>query len=211
MNIILKFIAFIFFLELGFSTIGTAPKPPAQDTPLSGSKLHSEEVKKIEDKFQSQEEIEEIRSKIDTSIGKYERKSYHDINVYKDINPHNYSFESTKIYELVMINLEKIYDKEEIKKIIVKFEGERDDQTSQYYFQNGKLIFVLKTRFSYEKSKLDEKFDSEEKKVIENKYYFNEGKMLKPPDPQEQNVGLNNNEIEREIINDVKVYENYEK
>ncbi len=47
----------------------------------------------------------------DNSLNSFEKKVNQDINVYKDLCPDNYSFESTGIYNLAIINLERYYEK----------------------------------------------------------------------------------------------------
>jgi hypothetical protein len=65
--------------------------------------------------------IDKIYSQIDKSTDKYELKEYNDIDLYKESNSEKYSSETDEIYNLAIVNLQKLYDKNQLKKIIVQF------------------------------------------------------------------------------------------
>jgi len=62
------------------------------------------------------EEIKQMYIETDHSLGRYKKVTFNDINIYKDQNADKYSYESTNIYRLAMVNMNKFYDNEELKK-----------------------------------------------------------------------------------------------
>ena len=96
--------------------------------------------------FDTPDIITEIKKKyaaINDSIDKYDKETNNDINVYKDLNPNNYSFESTNIYRLATIHLDRFYDNGKLRKAVVQFSGDREVLISEYYFWDDKLFFCI--------------------------------------------------------------------
>jgi len=111
--------------------------------------------------FPNTDLIEQIRNEynlINKSLDSYTKVENNDINIYKDLNPDNYSFESVEIYRLSMINMIRYYDSGVIKKAVIKFDGDRQDLISEYYYKKDSLIFVFKTQIDYIKSKMVGRF-----------------------------------------------------
>ncbi|MCY1636497.1 hypothetical protein [Marinifilum sp. D737] len=132
--------------------------------------------------FSNTDLIEQIRNEynlINKSLDSYTKVENNDINVYKDLNPDNYSYESEDIYRLAMINLIRYYDNGEIKKAVVNFNGDRQDLISEYYYKNNSLFFVFKTQIDYKNPKWSDDFNGADKKVLENRFYFNGEKLIK--------------------------------
>lgn len=166
--------------------------------------------------FSDTDLIEQIRNEynlINNSLGSYSKIENNDINVYKDLNPDNYSFESEDIYRLAMINLIRYYDNGELKKAVVKFNGDRQNLISEYYYKNDSLFFVFKTELDYKNPKWSEDFNETEKKVLENRFYFNGEKLIKWIDFNKETVGLTaiDSTLTKKIISDSELYKNIAK
>lgn len=158
--------------------------------------------------------IEQIRNEynlINKSLDSYSKIENNDINVYKDLNPDNYSFESTDIYQLAIINLIRYYDNGVIKKAVVRFDGDRQDLISEYYFKNDSLFFVFKTRIDYKKPKWSDDFNKLDKDIFENRFYFDGNRLLKWIDSKKNQVDLTSIEktICESIISDSELYKAY--
>ena len=155
--------------------------------------------------------IKEIREEyylINTSIHSYSKVTNNDINVYKDLNPNKYSFESEDIYRLAIINLVRYYDNNQIKKAIVSFNGDREDLISTYYYKNESLFFVFKTKINYTNPKHSENFDENDKEVLEDRFYFNENKLIKWIDSNKETVNLStiDNNLIKNLLSDAALY-----
>lgn len=81
------------------------------------------------------------------------------------------------------------YDKEEVKLVEVVLLGETGKHKIEYYFHNGKLIFVFNQKFVYNRPIYwdeqtakangdDEFFDPNKTTVTEDRYYFNDEKLF---------------------------------
>lgn len=86
--------------------------------------------------------------------------------IYKDICPNNYSFESEEIFRLAITKMERYYDENILRKAIVKFDRDRQDLVSEYYYKNDSLIFVFKTKIDYNKPKWSEAFHKRRKTYL---------------------------------------------
>lgn len=62
----------------------------------------------------------------------------------------------------------------QVMKIAAIFYGESGRSTADFYFWDGKLIFVFQKRFNYDKPMSGKVVSTEE-----NRYYFNEGTLIK--------------------------------
>lgn len=160
--------------------------------------------------------IKQIRNEYDLinkSLDSYAKIENDDINVYKDLNPDNYSIESVEIYRLAVINMIRYYDKGEIKKIIVKFDGDRQDLMSEYYYINGTMIFAFKTLIDYKKPKWSDDFNESDKDIFENRFYFNDNKLIKWIDSDKNVVDLSakDSTTVKLLLHDSELYQNYSK
>jgi hypothetical protein len=136
-----------------------------------------------------------------------------DINVYKDLNPQKYSFESTEIYRLALINLERWFSDRKLVKAIVTFDGDSEDLTSEYYFHDQRLFFVFKKKIEYHKPKWDKKFDPNKKTVLENRFYFDNNKLIRWVDSSKKMRKATDAEfktIEHQILSDASLYREIE-
>lgn len=160
--------------------------------------------------------IEQIRIEcnfIDISLETYTMIENNDINVYKDVNPVNYSFESGDIYRLAVINLVRYYNNDEIKKATVKLCGDRQELLSEYYYKNDSLIFVYKTQTHYKKPKWSDDFNESDKDIVENRFYFNDYKLIKWIDSNKNVVDFSSKDsaVVKTILHDSALYQNYSK
>ena len=95
------------------------------------------------------------------------------------------------------------YDKSTLKKSIITFYGEMSKRIDEYYFKNGKLIFVFKQNFYYDKPIYMNGFKVDY--IEENRYYFYENKLIKWIDDKkvERNVNEKSNKnIANKLVND---------
>ena len=166
--------------------------------------------------FSSPDLIEQIRNEYDLinkSLGSYSMIESNDINVYKDLNPDHYSFESFEISRLAIISLIRYYDSDEIKKVVVKFEGDRQDLISEYYYKNDSLIFVFKTLNNYKHPKWSDDFNVADKDILENRYYFYENKLIKWIDSNKIDVELSaiNSTLTEKTLSDSELYKSITK
>lgn len=93
------------------------------------------------------------------------------------------------------------YDGEDIKLIEVTWFGEMGKRKIEYYFDKGQLFFAFNTDYEYnrpiywdEKSAKEfgdnEAFDCSKTKVKENRYYFNNGHLIRWLDNYKKEVDL---------------------
>ncbi len=172
-------------------------------TPLKSSSIdkESEEIVSIKKWF----------SEINSSISNYKKKENKDIDIYKDSNPEKYSYESERIYRLAMVDLERYYESNELRKAIVRFYGYQEDLISEYYFWNDSLFFVFKTEINYLKSKSADDFTESDKKKMESRFYFQNGKLIRWLDHNKKQMNLTDvkaKKIEQEILSDSRLYRN---
>jgi hypothetical protein len=157
--------------------------------------------------------IEQIRQwyvETNKNIDSFTKVVDNDINVYKDINPERYSYESTEIYRLGIVNLERFYSGKILVKATITFEGDREDLTSEYYFHNQHLIFVFKKKIDYDKPKWDDHFDINKRTIFENRFYFNSDKLIKWIDADKNIRKATDPEFkkkEQQILSDAALYQ----
>jgi hypothetical protein len=145
---------------------------------------------------------------IDGSLESYTKIENNDINVYKDINPDNYSFESTTIYRLGLVNLIRFYDATDIKKAMVFMDGDRQTLTSKYYYINNSVFYVVKSMTCYEQPKWADNFKEEEKVIYEMRCYFDKGTLIKCTDSRGKEIRISeiSEDYEQLIIMDSELY-----
>ncbi len=161
----------------------------------------------------SEKELDQIRNwfrEINSNTSQYKKVKYPDIKVYKDINP-EYSMEGEEIYRLVKINMTKFFEGEQLVKIVLEFYGDREDMTSEYYFKNGSLFFVDKTKTIYHKPKWDDAFKESERSIAKNRFYIKDNQLIRwiNPEAEINMVGKRNpsyHENEGMILHDYKLY-----
>lgn len=83
--------------------------------------------------------LKRIINEIDEKLG-----SYH--HVQKDIYDKVIEPEAEKFYRHASSVIEGFYDNEKLVKIVSTYEGDRETLHSEYYLQNGQVIFVKKEK-----------------------------------------------------------------
>lgn len=161
--------------------------------------------------FSLSDPIKEIRqrySAVHNSINEYKKLKNNDINVYKDLNPIRYSFESTTVFRLGMIDLERFYDKDNLRKTVVKFEGDRGDLVSEYYYWQDSVFFVFKRRIDYGKPKWSSNIDLNKIEIKEDRYYFHNDSLIRWVDHEGNIVDLKeiDSNIGKQILSDANLY-----
>jgi predicted RNase H-like nuclease (RuvC/YqgF family) len=99
--------------------------------------------------------------------------------------------------------LEVFSSGDEIKKLTAMLYGETGKRLEEYYYENGKLIYIYCKLSHYDKP------FGEVIKTEENKFYMSNDKLLQWIDYNNENVNPDSPEFEqtqREILNDSKAY-----
>ncbi len=165
--------------------------------------------------FGQNERINYIRQQfqeINSDIESYKKVETPDINVYKDISPDNYSYESTQIYRLAIVNMVRYYRDDVLVKAGWTFQGDRADLKSEYYYDDDGLLFAFQQLSDYDEPKWSDNFNEEQKKLIENRYYFNLNKLIRWIDEtgkmtEQQTEKLE--ELEKKVLSDSELYRKY--
>jgi hypothetical protein len=76
-----------------------------------------------------------------------------------------------------------------IMKMVATFYGEGGRSTEEYYYWDGKLIFVFRTESRYDKP-----LSGKVVKKIENRFYFNDDKLIRWIDENSKQVASDTNE-----------------
>lgn len=157
------------------------------------------------------EKIEREYQKIEASINNLERKINNDIDLYRYPNEENYSIESTEIYKLAIIDLSRYYENGNIRKIVVNFDGERENMKSEYFYWEDKLFYVQKTKYIYKEAKWSDNFSEENKSIEIDKFYFLGNNLIKHVNENKvsQNVIKVDGKLGHKIVHDSKLYLNY--
>jgi hypothetical protein len=164
----------------------------------------------------SEKDLEQIRqwfSEINENINQCRKVEYADIKVCKDVNPTQYSMEGEKIYRLASVNMSKFIEDQQLVKVVLDFNGDRENLTSEYYFKNGNLFFVDKAKTIYHKPKWDKDFKESEKSIAKDRFYINNSRLIRWINPKENSVGKKDpiyNAQEVMILNDCKLYTSIE-
>jgi hypothetical protein len=165
--------------------------------------------------FAQVERINYIRQQFDeinSNIESYAKVESTDINVYKDINPDNYSYESTEIYRLAVVNMVRYYRDDILVKAELTFDGDRQNLKSEYHFDSDGLLFAFQQQTDFDEPKWPESFDEQKKTVSENRYYFNSNKLMRWIDETGTTNELRTDkllELERKVLSDAGLYRNY--
>lgn len=130
----------------------------------------------------SETALEQIRTwyrDVNANLDQYQEVAYSHIPLYEAVSPDDYSREGQEIYRLSQISMTKYFDEDRPVKVVLAFEGNREDLLSEYYFKNGLLFFVDKTKTIYHHHKMDEDFQDSEKSVDRNRFYFSSNRMIR--------------------------------
>ena len=165
--------------------------------------------------FGQNERINYIRQQfqeINSNIESYRKVETPDINVYRDISPDNYSYESTEIYRLAVVNMVRYYRGDVLVKAELTFDGDRQNLRSEYYFDENGLLFAFQQRTDFDEPKWSDTFNEHEKDVIENRYYFNSNKLIRWIDQTGTTTELRTEQLEeheRKVLSDAELYRKY--
>ena len=157
-------------------------------------------------------DIEQIRAwfrDVNSNISTYRKAELTDINISQDANSNLFSKEGEKIYRLGVVNLTKYYDDEQLVKLTVEFDGDREDLTSDYYFKDGHLFFVDKIKTIYHRPKWHDDFNETQKSIGKNRFYIKNNRVIRWSTLEKDNVGIHDPafvENESMIINDYMLY-----
>lgn len=116
--------------------------------------------------FAQNDRIDYIRKKfkeINTNIEDYKKVEDQPYGVIKDLSPENYSYESTTIYRIVIINMTRYYKDNILVKAELTFDGDRATLKSEYYYDDKGLLFAFQQHINYDEPKWSDKFDPQKK------------------------------------------------
>ena len=157
-------------------------------------------------------EIDSIIATIQQEEDTYKRVKYDDANLYEDLNEAgNFSLEGVKMKSVAVIQVDKYYNGNTLKKISIYFDAESEDLTSDYYVQGGKLLFAQKIKTQYSLPKWHDDFD--EKKSIKtlDKFYFDKEVLIGwfRDSVSVSNTKLDFIQNESTLLHDFNLYANY--
>ena len=166
--------------------------------------------------FAQTDRINYIRQRfqeINSNIESFEKVETSDINVYKDLNSENYSYESTQIYRLAIVNMIRYYHNNTLVKAEITFNGDRQNMISDYYFDKDGLFFVFQKRTDFDEPKWSDSFDENHKKEMENRYYFDSNKLIRWINEFGITIERRTKkfeELEKQVLSDSELYRKYE-
>lgn len=85
------------------------------------------------------------------------------------------------------------YQNKQLQKIVKRNFGEMSQWLTEYYLLNGRLSFVFERHYQYNRHFLDKAFDFDKSEIIENRSYFENGKLLHQINSHDQDSQLTNN------------------
>ena len=159
-----------------------------------------------------EDELDQIRNwfeEVNAKTGQYKKIEHPDINIYKDINPEQYSKEGAELYSLAQANMTKFFEDGQLVKIVVAFIGDREDLLSEYYVKNGSLFFVDKVKTIYHKPKWHDAFQASEKSIVKNRFYIKDDQLINWVNPDILSVPKKDPSYqaqERMIVHDYQLY-----
>jgi hypothetical protein len=155
-------------------------------------------------------EINRICKEIDASLLAFRKVEHADADLHKENKPGTYSIEGSELYNVAVINLDRYYHNETLRKAIVSFDAEREEMISQYYYRNDAVIMVHKTRKIYEQARWEEDFDSEKKKIEDYKVYLRGDTIVHISGTMESSKYLSSDVLIKEmILKDAQTYRKY--
>lgn len=160
---------------------------------------------------ETDKDLDQIRSwfkEINTNIDQFKQVELLYIEVFSDIISDKHSIEGTKIYRLANTNMTKYFDENVLIKIVVTFNGDREELVSEYYLRESSLYFVDKRKIIFHKPKWHDEFDESNKSVLKNRFYFNNNKLLRWINTDVESIGkMNPNFTKHEsiILNDINL------
>lgn len=149
---------------------------------------------------------------INANMDRYRKVEFPDIKVYKDLNPDHYSMEGAAIYRLGKIDMTRFFKGDQLVKVVLKFYGDREDLTSEYYIRKGRLFFVDKVKIIYDRPKWNNGFKESERSVLKNRFYFKDNHLIKCLAEEKtalRSIGKEDpsyKDFESKILHDFKLY-----
>lgn len=164
----------------------------------------------------SEKELDQVRDwfkEVNANISQYRKVEYPDIKVYKEISPEHYSMEGEELYRLAKVDMTKFFEDEQLVKVVLKFYGDREDLTSEYYFKNDDLFFVDKVKTIYHQPKWDDAFKESERSITKNRFYIKDDQLIRWINPDVNSVGKidpSYGKHQMMLLNDYKLYTSVE-
>lgn len=164
--------------------------------------------------IEGEKDLDKIRAwfvEIEESIDQLTKMELLDVDFFGNTDQEKQPIEGRKIYRLTTTSITKYYDGDELVKLNVHFEGDRETLVSQYYLKNGDIFFVDKLNTIYHKPKWDSQFQESKKSTKKNCFYFKNDSLVRWVDNDIKSVGTQNplySKNESTILNDLNIYLN---
>lgn len=142
------------------------------------------------------------------NINSFTTKEYFNVFLSDNVNDDNFSYEAKNIFQLALSDM-VVSSNKEYTKITLKFDSRGEDQVSEYYYYKGDIFFVFKAITEYSKNKDDDNFEKSSKKIIQNRYYFDNQKMIRWINDEKHQVDSNSKQFKKnnkQILSDSKTY-----
>lgn len=159
-----------------------------------------------------EKELDQIRrwyTEINAHVDHFKQVELPDVDVYRDTQSDTNSIEGAEIYRLAIANMTKFLEDDKPVKIVVTFDGDREDLVSAYYFREGSLFFVDKSKTIYHKPKWHDEFEESDKSILRNRFYFKSDSLLRWINTDIQPVSKTDpcfKKYESTILSDVNLY-----
>ena len=161
---------------------------------------------------EEEKELDQIRhwyTEINANVDQFKKVELSDVDVYREVNSDTNSIEGAEIYRLAAANIAKFLEDGEPVKIVVAFHGDREELVSDYYFREGSLFFIDKSKTIYHKPTWHDKFDESDKSILRNRFYFKDDSLLRWINTDIQPVSEMDpcfKKHESTILSDVRLY-----
>lgn len=160
----------------------------------------------------SEKELDQIRDwfkEINSNINQYKKVEFPDIKINEELNSDQHSLEGAELYRLGKVNMTKYFEGDQLVKVVLEFNGDREELTSEYYFKSGELFFVDKVKTIYHRPKWHEEFQETERSIAKNRFYIKDNQLIRWINPKIQSVGKMDpsyKKHESKILNDYNLY-----
>jgi len=132
-----------------------------------------------------------------------------DIEISRDTTSEKYSVEGAETYRPAAARITKFFDGDELVKLVITFDSDREALISAYYFQEGELFFVDKSKTIYHRPKWHNEFNASEISTTSSHFYVKGQSLLKWVDSDLLSIGKSNPyfaEQEKTILSDANLY-----
>lgn len=146
---------------------------------------------------------------INANINQFKMVELLDVEISRDTTSEKYSVEGGETYRPAAARITKFFNGDELVKLIITFDGDREAVVSAYYFREGDLFLVDKSKTIYHRPKWHHEFDASKKAIAKNRFYVKDSSLLKWVDSDLLSIGKTHpdfSEQESIIINDASVY-----